>query len=715
MSVARRSGESTGIALFPFLAVLLCTMGALLVLLVVLARQARNAPAADDDAQRALRDQRLAQRRELESRIAQARAEQAAAADELARLRAELDALAQYAAKLDGEREQLRAARGRAVTDDLDAQRRALAQRLVWYENKIFEAEQQLRRTSQASQQHRVSYAIVPYVGPGGTRRRPIYIECRSDRVILQPEGIQLRASDFVVVTHNNPLVAALQAAVAHWRSEQPAAEEPYPLLLVRPDGIDAYYASRAAMAFWGGDFGYELIDADWSLEFADPDPRLAQQLTQAVARSRALLSELLRGQSHRFATTARPSYTVGSSGLVPSDGSGGPFASGRGGSARGDAEGEGPAASLGAHGWTGQVPGGTQRQAGDGGGATSWGEPGFGSSADGLSDHRPPGSWSGGEQVPLASHTADGSNGWAAGAPGGWFDGPRHDAAADASGTPWGGTPSGTAMAAPGGSAPAGGAQPSWGWASATPGGPDTWPGDAGTSPGGAEGAASGTRGAAGGASGPSGPAHAAAGGTPSASGTAGASPSAFAGSATGGASAAASAAGPPSGAQAGSAGSEADSGNITFGSANVQRATIRDDDSAAQPKRKPVVRDDNWGLPRTGQTPVARRIHLLLDAQTLAILPENAQGPPLHVVPLAPRTEDSLDALRSAVWRVMDGWGVAGPGMYWKPTLYFDVAPGGLDRFQELKQLLAGSGYEVHLRRVLAADATPAAAPRR
>ena len=33
------------------------------------------------------------------------------------------------------------------------------------------------------------SYAIVPYDGPNGTHRRPIYIECTAQGVILQPEG----------------------------------------------------------------------------------------------------------------------------------------------------------------------------------------------------------------------------------------------------------------------------------------------------------------------------------------------------------------------------------------------------------------------------------------------------------------------------------------------------------------------------------------------
>ena len=46
----RRAPEGPTISLFPFLAVLLCTMGALLVLLVLFSRSAREEVAADGDA-----------------------------------------------------------------------------------------------------------------------------------------------------------------------------------------------------------------------------------------------------------------------------------------------------------------------------------------------------------------------------------------------------------------------------------------------------------------------------------------------------------------------------------------------------------------------------------------------------------------------------------------------------------------------------------------
>ena len=51
------------------------------------------------------------------------------------------------------------------------------------------------------------SYAVVPYEGPNGTFRRPIYIECVKDELVLQPEGVRLTADDL------RPPIGARQSA----------------------------------------------------------------------------------------------------------------------------------------------------------------------------------------------------------------------------------------------------------------------------------------------------------------------------------------------------------------------------------------------------------------------------------------------------------------------------------------------------------------------
>ena len=143
------------------------------------------------------------------------------------------------------------------------------------------------------------SYSIVPYKGLNGTRRQPIYIECRGDQVLLQPEGVALLPEDFAKpLGVGNPLAAALRASREYYARDDPNAgldpdAEPYPLIIIRPDGVLAYYGVREAIRSWDSDFGYEMVDADWDLKFPAPNPALYDLQKQAVDRAR-LRKELL-------------------------------------------------------------------------------------------------------------------------------------------------------------------------------------------------------------------------------------------------------------------------------------------------------------------------------------------------------------------------------------------------------------------------------------
>ena len=137
-----------------------------------------------------------------------------------------------------------------------------------------------MAQTQQTAANRPKSYAIVPYDGPNHTRRRPIYIECRGDAVVLQPENIVFDEADFdEPLGPGNPLAAAIRAArqqmLLQGSVDPQNAGEPYPLLLVRPAGIPAYDAALAAMKSWGSEFGYELINDDWQLKYPPPDPNV--------------------------------------------------------------------------------------------------------------------------------------------------------------------------------------------------------------------------------------------------------------------------------------------------------------------------------------------------------------------------------------------------------------------------------------------------------
>ena len=318
-----RDRDGAGVSLFPFLAVLISTMGALILLLVVFAWQARLQANQAAVAQSAEKSQ-------LQENLARARGMAAWEKDELKKSREKTHAqLAQARLALGHVEDHARRlgeefARLKAAWDELNRSETKGDQRHEHYRAKLAEIESKLDRSRrkldqahEGAERRQRSYAVIPYEGPNGTRRRPIYVECRSDSVVLQPEGIVLTAEDFVGPTGpGNPLEVALRAMREHilradagQNGEQPA--EPYPLLLVRPSGIEAYSHTRAAMKSWGSDFGYELIEDNWEIEFGEPDPELARQVVEAVAGARRRLAILARAVPRHYGGYQAPTYVV--------------------------------------------------------------------------------------------------------------------------------------------------------------------------------------------------------------------------------------------------------------------------------------------------------------------------------------------------------------------------------------------------------------------
>jgi hypothetical protein len=288
-------GNSDAVSLFPFLAVLLCTMGALLVLLVVLAQKAKQ-QALDNVVQQAHTTPRdlptaAEETRQLEQQLEQLHRYQ----QQLATLRAKMKSrqrdeqlrlshLEEHTRRLEHElaklylaSEQLKATEETQIVDQEQAEHELARLREL-----LEEGRQELETLHEQSRGKR-SYAIIPYRGPQGTVRRPIYVECSQEGVVIQPEGIRLTAKDFVApFDSGNPLAKALRAArdLLNARAAKAGESEPpdpYPLLVVRPDGIQQYAAARTAIESWDADFGYEFINKKWSLQYPETDPELAQ------------------------------------------------------------------------------------------------------------------------------------------------------------------------------------------------------------------------------------------------------------------------------------------------------------------------------------------------------------------------------------------------------------------------------------------------------
>jgi hypothetical protein len=322
MSRAKVFDNSNAVSLFPFLAVLLCTMGALIVVLVGVTRlsranaleqvaaekpadssEAADLPDVDADRMQREHDQAVAfvaKLQEVRERSAQQLHEDQARLshleDHIRRLQEKLDSLRMAAADLEGMQQE--------HYDDREQAQRELAR----LEQLIEESQEAVKELKNESQATRRSYAIVPYEGPNGTKRRPMYIECRQDEVLLQPEGIHLTPDDFrPPLGPGNPLASALRAGREFILRDgaSPAAggeaNDPYPLILVRPDGIVAYYRVRSAIESWDADFGYEFVDGDWDLKFPPANPQLATVEYRAVETARARMQMLAAAAPRAF------------------------------------------------------------------------------------------------------------------------------------------------------------------------------------------------------------------------------------------------------------------------------------------------------------------------------------------------------------------------------------------------------------------------------
>ncbi|MFN9368179.1 MAG: hypothetical protein ACK6CT_05350 [Planctomycetia bacterium] len=650
-----RPAEGPTVSLFPFLAVLLCTMGSLLVLLVLFSRSARDADRIVDEAAVRRRQEELTLARdELAWRLEQLRDVRERTAADLARERLRLAGAEDHSRRLADELadlERVAAALAAEVTGDRSADdEEKLAARLA-------SAKESLDKARKDAAAKPPAYAVVPYEGVHGTHRRPLYIECSLDGVYLQPEGIRLGPADFEGPPGpGKPLASGLRAAREHLAthtgdSGDPAAQ-PYPLLLVRPSGVMAYYAARESIQSWGSEFGYQFIDEDWTLQFPPADPLLAQAEQRAVDESRrriAWLGEVRRQRPARPTQQFRAATTRG--GVVAA---GGPSVLGD--RSRFDWTEEQAAQAAGAAPGRGFSPQGrSSRQSADGSTLA-------GAGADPLRG-RPGGNAAGG---------GDGLGGQGTGG------------AADAgSGVPPGGQ-------APGGQGENGHggryAGPSRFYSGAAEGGPDAAGGQTAAADGTAAERSDPTAGNARGGNGPSGSSGTAASMTAAGAGT-GADVAGATGGASSGQSSQSAGTGGGGGSMQGPAGLGASAASASAGGASGGSATMS---LAGQ-------RGSNWASLASADRPVPLRrpIRVVCTAQDLQLLDDGGRRIEARI-PCPGATVFAVDPLVAAIHAKVAGWGIAGDRMYWKPELILSAAVEGEGRREELERLLADSGLD-------------------
>ncbi|EAQ79822.1 hypothetical protein [Blastopirellula marina] len=600
MSRAQARRQGVEISLFPFLAVLICTVGALIVLLVVLVQQARAsvdaAPVTTETTPVAAPEVPAFPLAELEE-LRKLRAEQRQQLeDERLQLSGIEDHIRRLATQIRGLDEQvklLEEKRNATKSDQAD-----IDQQLAEVRQQLADAKDKLTEEQAKAAKKKPSYALIPYDGPNGTRRQPIYIECTGDRVILQPEGIELYGADFrPPLGAGNPLDAALRAIREYRLKQNPSAPDPYPLLVVRPNGAESYAAARDAMLSWDSEFGYELIDDELELQFPEADPFLAQTLMQTVEVARRRKVAVMRAAPREYGRVEETGLLTATSrgGFVPSGGGNG---GGRG--EEGSPFGKNAFLEQGAP--IGGQPGASSTMTGgSAGGPESYAR----SSTDGG---KPFDRGAGGGSQQFDRTSSGGQGTMAASLPGGY----QTQAQRNAQGPQLSGADGTDAMSVPAGSTDG---------KRGNPNGDSTISGGYGAQQ-----------------QGPS-----------------------------------------PGGQQGGS----------SSNSGGAQMA----------PQSLANTRGRNWALPGQSAraTGITRPIHVVVAADRIVIVPEKGSSKQPQVVLLQSDVRGGIDEFVSQVWSRIEDWGIAGRGIYWKPTLKVDVQPGAQQRFEELAALLNGSGLEV------------------
>lgn len=626
MSRARVHEVSSPISLFPFIGILLCTMGALLVVLVAVSRSARDSAQRELAAKHATSVQLDAglqkKMNDVQTYMGSLHQVQTAAEGKLREEHTRLSHVEDHIRRLQEKIRSLQIADVELEAiekehyDDREQAERETA-RLIQL---IDESKKTIESLQESADSAPGSYAVVPYEGPNGTFRRPIYIECVKDGVILQPEGIRVAGDDLrPPYGPGNPLAAVLRASrdrliQLYPKEGQRRDLEPYPLLLVRSEGLIMFDRARQAIDAGDFDLGFELVEDDWKLKFPPPDPQLAalqqQTLEQARVRQQVLAAAAPRAYRHgSFNMGDRYGLEDGSDDEFATDEDIGQYSHSSGG------VGGGTNGELAAAGGNAPSAGGSPTTGAATGGAIG-----------GNGGHGP------GNSSPLGNSTGLGSAATTG-------DGGGQLGRAD--GIPSGGSGAGNTgeyASGPGNSGAAGGST----MVSAGDGGSFESGGPPMSAP---------------------------------------ADPNA-----------------PPDM-------NHPQAVSTTYGSPPPGSAPdFRDSKHGKRGPSLAETRGKDWALRQKPQraTPVRRTIRVVVREDQLAILPDGTTNPAAastsgKVVPFKGDTVESLDEFVKQIRDQIDGWGIAGNGLYWRPVVALSVAPQAQRRADDLNRLLRNSGLEL------------------
>lgn len=348
----RQRANTAAVSLFPFLDVLVCTMGSLILLLLVATSRIRAAavekakqaaiqerlksekspepppapvviaaepePEADPTAEWKTRIEQLTEERDaLQSRLTQSKKRLATAQSAVMRTKVKV-------ASTEDRLKEIRTQQEEAASE-----RQRLQAEIDSLQSDLTDAEQQLTKAVERQQTAKSKFAFMPFDGRTGTTKRPILIECTQDCIRFLPEDVRLTPAELNGFTTGfNPLLIASRELIHYWKAYERVhsadadptkgqdsyetdlaalndkEREPYVLLLVRPNGATAFHIAKSLLAQLKVPHGYELITDDMEIDSSNPDPEAKQicqaAITQVLAERDKILIALARNRDQQ-------------------------------------------------------------------------------------------------------------------------------------------------------------------------------------------------------------------------------------------------------------------------------------------------------------------------------------------------------------------------------------------------------------------------------
>ncbi|MCA9073630.1 MAG: hypothetical protein KDA93_01255 [Planctomycetaceae bacterium] len=348
MSRRAHRTENT-VSLFPFLAVLICAMGALILLLLVTTRRIRHQqaeaiatvivePIVEEPEPRPAAPQFVPQEDEPPIALPTAAEPEAPLVDPneewrerlaglqalhtkltagvdvqrsyVEQLRATIEADAQSLDQMKSEADTVEEEKRQLVSefDRLKRQQQDATEQADVYRREIDEARERIANADS-------KFTIMPYDGRTGTARRPIILECTEEGVTFASEGVTIRLVDLMgFPVRSNPLRTTASALTKYWqrvdaRSANPAySGEPYLLVVIRPRGVPTYYVVRKYLDAAGDSFGYELVSDDQEFIWPETDTeatRICHTMVEQMLKEREEMIALLPPEQREIARRA--------------------------------------------------------------------------------------------------------------------------------------------------------------------------------------------------------------------------------------------------------------------------------------------------------------------------------------------------------------------------------------------------------------------------